>query len=88
MASARLQRLRELILQHGDPTPQRLTLDLGVSDLGVAGEAAENVTLARIKVGSDLMPAIENERVAATRIADGHNKNRALEVVRKLGSDV
>ncbi len=47
MGQRRLQCLRELVLQHGDPPPQRLALDLRISDLGVAGEAAEQVALAR-----------------------------------------
>ena len=84
-ASTRLERLRELILQHRDPPPQRLAFDLRISDLGLAGEVAEQVALAAVKIGSDLMAAIEDKRVAAARIADRHDENRPLEVVGKLG---
>ena len=67
--------------------PKRLAFDLRIGDLGVAGEAAEEMALARVEIGSDLVAAVEDERIAATRIADRHDENRPLEVVRKLGRE-
>src|SRR6516164_9867958 len=84
-SSAGLERLRELGLQHGDPRSQRLAFDLRVSDLRVAREAAEQMALVVVEIGSGLMAAIEEKRVAAAPIADRHDDNRPLEVVRELG---
>ena len=43
------------------------------------------MALARVKIGSDLMPPIEDKRIAAARIADRHDENRPIEVVGNLG---
>ena len=43
------------------------------------------MALARVEIGSDLVAAVKDKRIAATRIADRHDKNRPLEIVRKLG---
>ena len=55
--SARLQRLRELSFQHREPPLERLALDLRIGDLGVLGEAAEQMALGAVEIGSGLMAA-------------------------------
>ena len=83
--SAGLRSLRELALQHRDPLVQHLALDLGIGDLSVVGEAAQEMTLAAVEIGPGLVAAIEEHRIAAPRIADRHGEKRPREVVRQPG---
>ena len=62
---------------------QRLALDLGIGDLSVVGEAAQEMMLAAVEIGSSLMAAIEDHRVAASRIAHRHGEKRPRQVVRQ-----
>jgi len=73
----------DLLLENLDSLAQHLAFNLPIGDLSVAGEAAQEVALGAVEVGAGFVAALEDDREAATRIADGRAENGARQIAGK-----